>query len=97
MTDGNEDVDYTVDDFATPDKEPESDEDQPNKSVLRDVLKELKRDIAINNSFTSVNLPENATPEEKSAAFDQMAINKGLALHLEKYKVLISNKLKELK
>lgn len=93
-----EDVPYEVSDFATPDKETPkgADPDQPNKTVLKQVSKELEYDIAANKSFDVIHLPANATPEQKIAAFDDMAIHKGLAMHLEKYKVMIDNKLKEL-
>lgn len=98
MAEPTEDIPYEVDDFATPDKETPkgADVDQPNKSVLVELSKELKRDIADNSSFEVINLPANATPEQKIAAFDDMAIHKGLALHLKKYKVMIDNKIKEL-
>lgn len=98
MTEPTEDIPYEVDEFATPDKETPkgADVDQPNKSVLVEISKEMKRDIAVNKSFDVINLPANATPEQKIAAFDDMAIHKGLALHLAKYKVMIDNKIKEL-
>lgn len=93
-----EDVPYGVDEFATPDKEPTkaADIDQPRISVLKKLSKELEVDIAANNSFDVINLPMNAKPEDKIAAFDEMAIHKGLALHLQKYKIMIDSKLKEL-
>ncbi len=98
MAEPTEDIPYEVDDFATPDTETPkgADVDQPNKSVLKELSKELAQDIKANKSFDVINLPANATPEQKIAAFDDMAIHKGLALHLEKYKVMIDNKLKEL-
>lgn len=97
MAEPTEDIPYEVDDFATPDEEPRgADPDQPHKSVLVEISKELARDIASNNSFDVINLPANATPEQKIAAFDDMAIHKGLTLHLKKYKVMIDNKIKEL-
>lgn len=92
----NEDIPYNVSEFATPEDEKQPDEDQPNKSVLLEVQKELERDIAINNTFDVISLPANATPKQKIAAFDQMAIHKGLALYLDKYKTMIDNKVKEL-
>lgn len=95
-----EDIGYTsTPDFATPDKESSKDDDvdQPNKSVLLELSEELEKDIAENNSFDVIHTPANATPEQKVAAFDDMAIHKGLALHLKKYKIMINNKLKELK
>lgn len=93
----NEDIPYQVDDFATEDTTPKgADPDQPNKSVLVQISKEMARDIAEQNSFDSIHLPANATPEQKIAAFDEMAIHKGLVVHLNKYKTMIDNKLKEL-
>lgn len=93
-----EDIPYEVSDFATPDKEPSktADPDQPNKSVLIEISKELAKDIADHNSFDVIHLPANAKPEEKIAAFDEIAIHKGLALHLKKYKSMIDDKIKEL-
>ncbi|MES2367789.1 MAG: hypothetical protein V4563_18070 [Pseudomonadota bacterium] len=98
MADPTEDIPYEVSDIATPDKETPkgADVDQPRKSVLKEVSEELAVDIASNNSFSVITLPSNATPEQKIAAFDDMAIHKGLALYLEKYKLMIDNKLKEL-
>lgn len=99
MSEPTEDIDYTsVDEFAIPEEENKAaDSDQPNKSILVEVLEELEKDIALNNSFEVIHTPANATPEQKMAAFDEIAIHKGLALHLHKYKIMISNKIKELK
>lgn len=98
MTEPTEDIPYTAPDFATPDEEQPkgADVDQPNKSVLVEVSKEMAKDISDNRSFDIINLPANATPEQKIAAFDDMAIHKGLAIHLKKYKIMIDNKIKEL-
>lgn len=98
MAEPTEDIPYEVDEFATPDKETPkgADVDQPNKSVLVELSKELEHDIVENNSFDSITLPANAKPEDKIAAFDEMAIHKGLALYLTKYKLMIDNKIKEL-
>lgn len=93
-----EDIPYEAPDFVTPEPEKTTDDvDQPNKSILVEVSKELARDIEIQTSFDSLHLPQNATPEQKIAAFDEMAIHKGLAVHLQKYKLMIDNKLKELR
>lgn len=93
-----EDIPYEVESFATPDRETPkgADVDQPNKSVLQELSEELAHDIENNNSFNVITLPVNATPEQKIGAFDDMAIHKGLALHLEKYKLMVDNKIKEL-
>lgn len=93
-----EDITGDVDSFAIPDEEPRTpDPDKRRKSILVQVSKELDRDIATHNSFESLQLPANATPEQKIALYDEIAIHKGLALHLQKYKSLIDGKLKGLK
>lgn len=98
MAEPTEDIPYEVDDFATPDEEDKTpDPDQAKKSVLEEISKELAKDIAENNSFDVINTPAGATAEQKIAAFDDIAIHKGLALYLKKYKIMIDNKLKELK
>lgn len=91
-----EDVPYSVSEFATPEDEKQPDEDQPNKSVLVEMQKYLREAIAEHNTFDVVNLPDNATKEEKVAAFDMMAIHKGLVMHLRTVKTMIDNKIKEL-
>lgn len=97
MAEPTEDIPYEVSDFATPEPEKKAEDvDRPNKSVLEEVSKELENDIKTQKSFDSVNLPANATPEQKIAIFDEIAIHKGLAVHLEKYKAMIDNKIKEL-
>lgn len=92
-----EDITGDVDPFAIED-EPSRlpDPDLERKSILVEISIELADDIAFNNSFEAVQLPANATPKQKVAAFDQIAIHKGLALHLTKYKIMIDNKIKEL-
>lgn len=97
MGEPTEDIPYTTPDFATPepDQKP-TDPDRSNKRVLVQVSKELAKDIQLHTGFDSLNLPANATPEQKIAAFDEMAIHKGLVLHLRKYKIMIDNKIKEL-
>lgn len=97
MAEPTEDIPYEVDDFATPDPDDKRpDPDERRKSVLKEVSEELERDIAENNSFDVIQLPANATPEQKIGAFDDMAIHKGVALYLKKYQTMIDNKLKEL-
>lgn len=97
MADPTEDIDYQAPDFATPDKEAKTpDEDQAYKGVIKEVLEEVKHDIKQEGSFTSLNTPANATVEEKVAAYDEIAIHKGVALYLNKYKVMLEDKLKEL-
>jgi len=99
MTDGqNEDIPYEVSEHATPDPEDKTDDvDQPNRSVLEELSEVIAKDIADHNSFDVVNLPANATPEQKIAVFDEIAIHKGLAMNLRKYKSIVDEKVKELK
>jgi hypothetical protein len=93
-----EDITGDVDSFAIPEEEPRTpDPDKRRKSILVQVSKELQHDIDTHNSFDSLQLPANATPEQKVALYDEIAIHKGLALHLKKYKSLIDGKLKEIK
>ena len=92
-----EDIPYNISDFATPDKKVEQDPDQPNKSVLVELYDRIEKDIAYESSFDSIALPLNATPEQKIAVFDEMAIHKGLAMRLIDYKNIIGDKLKELR
>lgn len=92
MAEPNEDVDYTVSDFATPAKENEPDEDQPNKSVLLEVQKYLKEAIAEHNSFDVIDLTEQA----KMTPTQQIAVHKSIVHHLKHVKTEIDNKIKEL-
>lgn len=95
--DNNLDIPYEVDDFALEaEADHTPDPDEGKKSVLVELSEEMAQDIETHNSFDVINLPANAKPEDKIAAFDEMAIHKGLALYLKKYKLKIDNKLKEL-
>lgn len=96
MVEPTEDIPYTVSDFATPDEEQVVDVDRPHKSVLVKISESMAADIARHKSFDILQLPSNATPEQKAAVFDEIAIHKGLAMYLEKYKADIDKKIKEL-
>lgn len=94
MAEPNEDIDYTVSDFATPEKESkQSDEDQPNKSVLLDVQKYLQEAIEEHNSMDVLDLTESM----KLTPTQQIAVHKLVINHLRAVKVEIDNKIKELK
>lgn len=98
MATPTEDIPYAVSNFAIPEPEDRTpDPDQVKKSVLVKVADSLADDIAFYSNFESLELPNNATREEKIAAYDTIAIYKGLSLHLKKYKTMIDNKLKEIK
>ena len=87
-----EDIPYSVSDFATPEKEKEPDEDQPNKSVLREVQKYLKEAIAEHNTLDVIDLAE----ASKMTPTQQIAVHKLVIHHLRSVKTEIDNKIKEL-
>jgi len=87
-----EDIPYNVSDFATPEAEKQSDEDQPNKSVLLEVQKYLKEAISEHNTFDVIDLTEQA----KMTPTQQIAVHKLVAKHLRDVKTVVDNKLKEL-
>lgn len=97
MVEPTEDVPYNAPDFVTPDKDNEQDEDQPNKSVLLDVLQYCEKAILEHNTFDVLSLPQNATPEDKCAVFDEMFNHKGVVMHLRNIKNMIEDKVEELK
>lgn len=98
MTGQTEDIPYSAPDFATPDDDNKAtDVDQPNKSVLKEISEDMAEDIKNHEGFDVINLPANATPEQKIAVFDEIAIHKGLAMNLRKYKAKLDDKIKELK
>jgi hypothetical protein len=94
MTEPTEDVPYNVDEFATAEKEKVEDPDQPNKSVLKDILKYLNEQIKIHNSLDLIE------PDAEKAVMttqQQVVVQKQIVIHLRNVRLEISNKLKELK
>lgn len=94
----NEDIDYRVNDFAVaePERAVTTDDDSANNTLIR-LRKDIEADIREHNSFDVLNLPANATDEQKIAVFNEIAIHKGLALKLQAYKETITNAIKEIK
>lgn len=92
-----EDIPYTAPDFATPDEEQESEEVVLSKdsALVKAVRKYLQDAIKNHSSFDVINLPANATPEQKIAAFDDMAIHKGLVMHLRSLQQVLNNIIEE--
>jgi hypothetical protein len=93
-----EDVPYEIDDFALEDESTidNGDEEQTAETkVIQEIRKYLKDNIASNNSFDVLNLPQNAKPEEKIAVFDEMFNYKGVVHHLRQIEQIINNKVKE--
>lgn len=87
-----EDVPYNVSEFATPEDEKTTDDDQPNKSVLLEVQKYLDEAIAEHSSFDVIDLTEQA----KMSPTQQIGMHKNVVHHLRHAKTVIDNKLKEL-
>lgn len=87
-----EDVDYTVSDFATPEKEDEPDEDQAYKGVLLSVQQYLDDAITEHNTFDVIDLnqPGKMNPTQ------QIAVHKLVVNHLRSVRSIVNNKLKEL-
>lgn len=98
-----EDEDYLisgeVDDFAIEDENEDAgvaDEEQTAETkVIQEIRTYLKTAIAEHNTFDVIELQNNATPEQKIAAFDMMAIHKGLIMHLRNVQTIINNKVRE--
>lgn len=87
----NEDIEYTISDFATTDAR-SVDPDQPNKSVLHDVVKYLQDCIDADKLITSLDLSKDAPLTLEQQVF----VNKRDNLRLLAAKEFIDNKLKEL-
>lgn len=100
-------VSSTVDEFAVADAEildeldPEADEDDletdqiVNKSIIDEIQAYCKTAIAEYNSFDVLQLPTNATEEQKLAVYDEMFRYKGLVHHLRQIQTIITNKVEE--
>lgn len=89
-----EDLDYTVDEFATPDKtEEELDADQVNKSVLYEVVKHLNMQLKKHNSLDLVE----PNAENIMTTQQQVQVQKEIVVHLNEIRTMIVNKIKELK
>lgn len=94
-----EDIPYTAPDFAIDDSEDSvSDEDKklsPRNALVKALRAYTKKAIIDHNSFDVLNIPQNATPEEKCAVFDEMFNHKGLVAHLRQIDEIINNFVKE--
>lgn len=93
-----EDIPYEVDSFAMedlPEVPVESEDRTVTDEAIQSILQYLDDAIAEHNSFDSIILPGNAKPEDKIAAYDEMAIHKGLSMHLRNVKNIIINRVRE--
>lgn len=93
-----EDISYEISDFAIADDVADvvsDDELTAETMLIREIRKYLDQAIAEHNTFDVINLPANAKPEDKIAAFDDMAIHKGLVMHLRGVQNIINGKVRE--
>lgn len=94
-----EDITGDIDPFAMEDEVDdnlvEAEEMTAETVMVKEIRAYLKENIAIHNSFDVLNLPQNATPEEKSAVFDEMFNHKGIVHHLRQIQQIINGKIKE--
>lgn len=94
MSDGLVD-DFAVEDDTNPDAGVADEDQTAETKVIQEIRAYLKTAIAEHNTFDVIELANNATPEQKIAAFDMMAIHKGLIMHLRNVQTIINNKVRE--
>lgn len=99
MAEPTEDIPYTVDEFAVDntgdDVASEETKLSPQNALVKALRAYTKKAIIDHNSFDVLNIPQNATPEEKCAVFDEMFNHKGLVAHLRQVEEIINNFVKE--
>jgi len=88
----NEDIDYTVSDFATPDQKV-ADPEQPNKPVLVETVEWLDSKIAEYDSLSFID----PSAENVMSTQQQVAVMKEVIKNLRSIRATLNNKLKELK
>lgn len=96
--DPTEDITGDIDPFAIDESEDvvTDDEDTTVETILiKEIRDYCRKAIADHNTFDVLHLPQNATPEEKCAVFDEMFNHKGLVHHLRQIQEIINNKVKE--
>lgn len=94
-----EDISGDIDPFAIPEDEAAtSTEDKklsPRNALVKELRAYIKKATADHNSFDVLNIPQNATPEDKCAVFDEMFNHKGIVHHLRQIEGIINDKVKE--
>ena len=93
----NEDIPYNVSDHAIEDAQTDDSDAELSAEarLVKKIRAYLKKAINESSSFDVLNLPANATPEQKIAVFDEIAIHKGVAMHLRNVEEIINNMVKE--
>lgn len=97
-------VSSTVDEFAVADEEALDDDEVDeletdqviNASIIKEIQEYCATEVAKGNSFDVLNIPQNATDEQRLAVFNEMAIHKGVVMHLRNIQTIITNKIKEI-
>jgi len=87
----NEDIDYSVSDFATPDQKV-ADPEQPNKPVLLDTIEYIDAQI---KKYDSLDLID-PSAENTMTTQQQVAVMKEVLKHLRSVRSTLNKKVKEL-
>lgn len=87
--------DFAIEDDISDDAGILDDEQSVETKVIQEIREYLKTAKAEHNTFDVLDLPNNATTEQKIAAFDMMAIHKGVTMHLRNIETIINNKVRE--
>jgi hypothetical protein len=95
-----EDIAYDapIDEFAFEDEATigVAEEEQTVETKLtQEILAYCDKAIGEHNSFDVLNIPQNATHEQKIAVFDEMFNHKGLVHHLRQIQAMIKTKVRE--
>lgn len=88
----------TIDPFALEDDDNSDlvDEEQTTETVLiKKIRNYIDKAIAQHNSFDALHLPQNATPKDKIAVFDEMFNHKGIVFHLRQIDEIIKGEIGE--
>jgi hypothetical protein len=87
-----EDIPYNISDFATPDTKEEQDPDQPNKSVLHEMMTYIDGALSEHNSFDVIDLADTAKMDPRQ----QIAVHKLVTQHLRSVRNVLNDKIREL-
>lgn len=87
--------DFAIEDDISDDAGIQGDEQTVETKLIQEIRAYLKTAKAEHNTFDVLDLPNNATQEQKVAAFDMMAIHKGVTMHLRNIETIINNKVRE--
>ena len=86
--------DFAIEDDADPASGLAEDDQTAETKLIQDIRAYLKTAKAEHNTFDVLDIPNNATQEQKIAVFDMMAIHKGVTMHLRNIEAMINNKVR---